>query len=776
MKIRLFLLAVMLLSLEVFSQTPENNITGRVIDRDTKISIPGVNIVVQGSQPLLGTTTDVNGNFILSKLKVGRYNLKATCLGYNPADVNEVLVSSGKETFITLELSEQIITTKEVVISASQDKNKTVNEMAVISARSFTVDETRRYAGANDDPMRAVSNFAGVSGGSDINNNGIIIRGNSPKGLLWRVEGVDMPNPNHFGMIGQSGGGITLFSSQLLTNSDFYTAAFPAEYGNATSGVFDIHFRNGNINKNEFTVQAGLLGLDLSAEGPLKKGSGSSFLFNYRYSLLALVSLLNKEMKNDIPSYQDLSFKININTKKAGVFSVFGIGGTDKSGACPKKDSSVWKTTEDLQSTVFKTKVLAVGISNTFLLSKRTFIKNTLSGTTNIINGNNGLIGNDYNIINHDEYSYQNYRVSLVSTLNHKFGKKHFNKTGIIINSIFLRSNIKTQNPLNGILTQIVDVNCNNYLLQFFSESKIEFSEKLNINAGFHLLYFSANNSFSPEPRVAIKWNMTPGHSLSLGYGLHSQIEDASIYQFKDSLGEPANNHLTPCKAHHIVLSYDYLIRKNLNFRTEIYYQILFDVPVIRNDYYSTINTSGGYTSYPLVNTGKGRNYGVDLTLERYFDRRFYFLITASFFESKYKGGDGIERNTRYNSNYVGNLLIGKEFIIKHKNILGLNMKFTYTGGEYYIPVDLSASVEQNNEVLDLSQIYTKKLTDITYLDFTFTYRTNYRKFSGVFAVQLKNLLNQKAIIGYAYNPYTHNIDAQKNWGILPNISYKFEF
>ena len=164
----------------------------------------------------------------------------------------------------------------EVTIKASSNRTRPLNEFASISARSFSVEETRRYAASVADPARMVMNFPGVTNSGD--DNSIVVRGNSPKGVLWRLEGIEIPNPNHFSALGSSGGSISMLNANVLGNSDFYTGAFVPEIGNALSGAFDLNFRNGNTERYEHTVQVGVLGVELATEGPFKKGGKASYL------------------------------------------------------------------------------------------------------------------------------------------------------------------------------------------------------------------------------------------------------------------------------------------------------------------------------------------------------------------------------------------------------------------------------------------------------------------------------------------------------------------
>lgn len=779
MRILIFVL-LCLVSGQLYSQTPVQSVRGRVTDADSRTGLPGANVILLNSQPLAGTITDADGYFVLTGVPVGRQSLKVTYMGYKPVIQPEILVTSGKEVFLTLELEEEVLQAKEVEIKAGVEKDKPLNIMGMVSARSFTVEESRRYAGSADDPMRAVSNFAGVASSADISSNEIIIRGNSPKGLLWRVDGVDIPNPNHYAFVGTSGGGITMFSSQVLTNSDFYTAAFPAEYGNALSGVFDMRFRNGNTSRHEFALQVGIQGIDLSAEGPISREGKASYLFNYRYSILAFLGYIDPEMKNKIPSYQDLSFKINLPAGKAGTFALVGIGGISRSKYIPERDSLAWETLEDRSESLLNNQMGALALTHQASLSRSTYVRSYLSGTINTIDSYYGLLGSGYEVIPQDSVMQSNWRFSAGTMLNHKFGSRHVNRTGVRFTRMFFDTRLQTVNPVDGIFSEVYAGKGNTDLVQAYTESKFELNQALTLDIGLNFMYFLLNRHASVEPRAALRWQISPKHAVSAGYGNHAQAEDAGLYLAEVPVtGEVSvqpNRRLNFSRAHHFVLGYDFVPKPWLRFKTEAYYQYLYSVPVLPGSYFSMINSAGLYYNDSLVNTGTGRNVGVDLTLEQFLVKGFYYLATVSLFDSRYKGGDGIERNTRFNTHYVVNLLAGKEWTVRKKNLFGVNLKASATGGEYCMPIDLEQSQAEHREVYDEQRAWSEQLPDFIYLDLTVIYRTNHRKFSGTWAVQLKNLLNRKPTVGYVYNDLNGTVEPYTSMGIIPFISYKVEF
>jgi len=767
-------------SVVAYPQVPTQVIRGKVIDLEARTGLEGAHVVIQHTDPVIGAVTSADGSFRIEKVPVGRHSLQASFIGYKTAIIPEILISSGKETVLTIELEEIPITEKEVEVKASTDKDKAINPMAMVSARSFNVEESRRYAGAMDDPMRAVSNFAGVASNAGVNSNQIMIRGNSPKGLLWRVEGADIPNPNHFAFVGTSGGGFTIFSSQVLSNSDFYTAAFPAQFGNALSGVFDMRFRNGNNARHEYAIQLGIQGLDIAAEGPFSKKQNASYLFNYRYSILYFLQYIDPSMKNVIPSFQDLSFKINIPTPGAGTFSIIGIGGASRITSEPKPDSSSWSTLDDRSKSFLDNLMGAISVNHQVYLHRQSFLRSYISATYSKIVSDESLMTSGYKLQLQESVNHQDMRFNASLAYNGKFGTRFTFRAGGIYTLLFYKLDVSSINPFTGLYGQVNQGSGQTGMAQAYAEARNDFTNNFSLTGGLNFEYFFLNSHYSLEPRLALRWQLAPKHSLSFGYGTHSQLEDIGVYLTEVPAGQNvssrANRSLNYSRAQHFVIGYDYLIRQDMRLKIETYYQYLYGIPVIRGNYYSQLNSTGYYISDSLINKGSGRNAGIDITFEKFLTKQYYYLVTISLFDSKYRGGDGILRNSRFNTNYVINLLGGKEWTIRKRNIFGFNLKGSFTGGEYYVPIDLQQSIAQHREILNEAAAYSVRLPAVFYLDLTVTYRTNHKKFSGIWALQIRNLLNQKPVIGYSYDNFNRIIQTEKSLGIIPLLSYKIEF
>lgn len=751
-------------------------IRGTVIDAVTAEPLPGANVVVQNTDPLIGTATNQRGQFVLKNVPLGRHNIKVSFMGYKPAIRPSVLVSSGKETVLQIELKQQVFKGEGVVVSPGQQKDQPLNEMAVVSSRSFTVEETRRYAGGLDDPGRMATAFAGVTSSGGIQQNALVIRGNAPKSVQWRLEGVEIPNPNHFaGLSVAGGGGLTLFSGQLLSDSDFMTGAFPAQYGNAISGVFDINFRSGNPTRREHAAQIGLNGLEIASEGPFAGNGSSTYLFNYRYSTLALLMPL-------LPTegsirYQDLSFKMDFPSTKAGRFEIWGIGGWDGQNMDPTYDKKDWKYESwDREKYDMSLGVGASGISHKLLLGPNSTLKSSIATTVNYTSLAQQRLDDEVELQPNLGIHNTTGTVVARSILNHRFSSRHINRTGFSVQYLYYNMKVDVAPDDQPPLQTYIDGRGSSQLVHAFSQSRFTLSPSLTLQAGIHTQWFTLSNEKNIEPRAGIEWQLSGRSSINLGYGLHSQIEDLRVYFARPEQGYP-NQSLGMAKAHHLMAGYNLKFSENTRLKVEAFDQALYDVPVIADSSFSMLNFEQDWTFRDaLVNEGKGRNYGLELTLERFLNDGYYYLLTGTVYNSRYKGGDGQWRNTRFDQDFSFNLLGGKEFTwAEGRKVLGVNGRISYTGGQRHTPVDQSTSKATEQVKFNEQQAFEMKFPNKLIADLTLTYRANHHSYNSIWALQIKNLLLEKDL-SYAYNFQTNHIDLVKEGTLLPILSYKIEF
>ena len=709
---------------------PSQTIRGTVIDKASGHPMPDVTIMLS-DMPGTGTTTDERGQFVLPEIPVGRHNVQASFLGYEPGIFSEILVTSAKEVYLDISLKENVNELSEVVVRPQINKEQPLNKMAATGARMLSVEEASRYAGGLDDPARLVSSFAGVA--ANLSSNGISIHGNAPHLLQWKMEDVEIPNPNHFADISILGGGIlSSLSSQVLGNSDFFTGAFPSEYGNAVSGVFDMKLRNGNNRKMENTFQVGILGIDVASEGPLSKNHQASYIFNYRYSTTGLLNSIypGLDMGGTL-NYQDLNFKFNIPTRKAGTFAVWGTSLIDKYENDFEDDPLEWEHTRDNFQSTAKQYMAAGGISHQYFFPNNAMLKTTLAATYSGMNATEDAHAADHTVT---PFTYQKNNTTnliLTSSYNRKFSARHTNQTGFTYTRLFYNMRLNLAPFETAPLNTLSKGKGQTDLISAYTSSSFGITDRLSVNAGLNSQVLTLNNSWTLEPRLGIKWAPTTKSSFALAYGLHSRMEKMDVYfvNSKSTGKESVNKDLDFTKAHHLMLTFGYKLSDNLLLKVEPCAQFLYDVPVIADSSYSVLNRREFYVEEALVNKGKGRNIGVDITLEQYLSRGFYYLVTASVFDSKYKGGDGVWHNTRFNRRFILNTLIGKEWMVgsKRQNILSANAKFTLQGGERYSPLDHAASLAHPDKEAqyDETRAYSEQYPVMFIANFTVSYKIN---------------------------------------------------
>ena len=777
---RIITIVTLLISLSGYGQQLSQTIRGVVTDQDTRATLPGAKVTLLTSDPQQKVASDMDGNYRLENVPVGRASIKVEVIGYEPKTVPNILVGSGKEVILNIELTESVEQLQNLVVKADEG-NEVLNDMSLLSARTFSVEETSRYAGAISDPARAVSAFAGVTGNAE-GDNDIMVRGNSSKGVLWMLEGVPIPNPNHFSFEGGTGGPINALSSNMLSNSDFYTGAFAPEYGNATSAVFDMRLRNGNNEKREYSIGTSILGLDATAEGPFKKGYNGSYVANYRYSSLTLLDQSGIVDFDGIPNYQDASFKFLLPAGKKHTFSLFGFGGLNSISQEGTEEENPDKVTYRSE---YKGKLGAAGLSHTYLISNQTYLKSivSMSGTQNesfydIPDNNDEL----YNAFNQD-FSKVDSRLQVA--LNHKFNAKNKIKVGgLFTNQSFDFFSNNWDFELGQLVTT-TEQKGTAQTLQLFGSWKHRFNKQLSIVSGAHYLHYLYNNTYAIEPRAAMKWNFRENQAFTLGAGLHSRTESISIYlaeqrQPDGSLTRP-NENIDLGKAAHFVLGYDYNFTPLTHLRVEAYYQHLYDIPVEDDptSTFSLLNSRGWFTSRTLSNEGTGKNYGLEFTLERSFNNGLYYMGTASLYKSLYTAADGVERNGRFDGGYVVNFLGGKEFKMGKKDnnrVWFVNGKVALIGGQRYTPIDLEASQALGEGVRDESNPFSAKGDDVFKLDVAIGTRKNRKRTSSEFKIDVQNASANRAVVSEYYDASTEKIVVSRQLPLLPVISYKLSF
>lgn len=774
-------------SLPSFAQSSQT-VRGRIVDEITYNPIPGVNVGIVGTA--FGSSTDAEGYYKIPAVPTGRQTIKITCIGYQPQQMKDVIISAGKEMILNITLVEDVKELAEVVVNFDRknDKLLTVNEMSLISSRAFNSQDTKKFAGALGDPARMVANYAGVVGANDSRND-IVVRGNSPLGSLWQLEGINIPNPNHFGTLVSTGGPVSMLNNNNIDKSDFLTGAFSAQYGNATSSVFDISLRNGNDEKREIVAQTGINGLEIGAEGPFSKNSKSSYIVNFRYSTLSLFKKLGVDIGTGggTPIYQDLNFKLNFILSKASTLSVFGIAGrsnVDFLGDNVDTTRRGFYLGDENANTRVVFRPFIGGVVFTNKISKKILTKFTLgfSSTYQSLQGDSISYIDRTKVFANREGSLETQKYTVDWKLHYKMNPKNSFSVGANIDfinfSLFNRRTYKTYSKT------FVDGKDNTALIQGFSQWKHRFNDKITMVTGLHTQTLTLNNSFAIEPRFALNYQINPNSALSFGYGMHNQMQNITAYYIptpaKDGMPIYTNKNLEFTKSQHFIVGLERNISTNLRLKVESYYQSISNVPVEqRLSSYSTLNSGATFLTFEndsLVNKGTGTNYGLEITLERFFDKGLYFLLTTSLFDATYTGSDGVKRNTTFNNKYVFNALAGKEFKIGKNKTFNLNFKMSMAGGKYLTPLDLKASQRSKDGVYDDTKAFSEKQTNYFRIDLKPSYRREYKSSTLELSVDVQNILNYKNIFVQAYNPRTNTVSTEYQQGFLPVPSVRYTF
>ncbi len=811
-KKRILLVLPILFFLGFFSSVSAQltqTVRGVVVDAESQYPLIGVNVIVLDSDPLVGSVTDEKGKYRLKGVKIGRRSIKFTSIGYKDVVLDDIIVTSGKEVIIKVKMDETVTAMDEVVIVAKKS-GEPINEMAVISAREFSVYETEKYAGSRGDPARMAKSYPGVLS-SDDSRNDIVIRGNTPLGVLWRLEGINIPNPNHFSIPGTGGGPVTILNNKFLANSDFFTAAFPAEYSNGIAGVFDLKMRSGNNETYEGSAQFGFLGTELMAEGPISKKKGSSFLAMYKYSTVSIFNSLGINIgTTSNPKYQDAAFRLNFPFKKGGNLAIFAIGGDSRVPIIisTQKDTSLTELYGDNdRDQYFGSRMGLIGLSYTKPLNRNTFIKAVFSASHQRVDAKHDKIVRDGSsgvfvvdtLISILDYKFRDNKYSAYLSLNKKFNRKLSFKAGLnfdFYDSKYIDSvrvvTLKNDN------TAVKDISPwrirwkatgNPMLIQPYIQFKYKATEKLTLTGGVTSNIFTiGENSNSPiEPRFGLSYQFDRKQKFNLGLGLHSQTLAPYLYYFDKNLDfkrelSPYNKDLGLLKSLHVVVGYERYLGKNIRFKAETYYQYLYDLPIAAEgkSAYSLLNSGSGFSRFfpdKLKSAGTGRNYGIDLTIEKGFSHGYFIMMSGSLFDSKYKGSDGILRNSSFNGRFATNFLGGKEFKIGSRQTINLGVKVAWTGGRRYGEIDLEAS-NREQEIVYTDEHYNEyQFKDYFRTDLKIAYKLNTKKFTHEIAIDISNLFDTKNVLnhGFVAGRADPRIE-QLQLGRLPIFYYRFDF
>jgi hypothetical protein len=773
-------------------------IRGIVFEKETRQPLSGAHIILANEAGKFSLISDENGRFTLTNVPIGRHSLMITYLGFNQVTVTP-MVSAFRKIMIEVPMEVAPMILQEVQIKG---------EFSLSPDLLIDPNEISHHAG-RPEAIRKVSVFPGIQGADDSRND-IVVRGNSPQSVVYRMEGINIPNPNHFNIPGTSGGPVSLISDKVLGLSNFYSGAFQSEFGNTTSAVFDLHLRNGDTTSHVSSIQVGLLGAEITAEGPISKKNQSSYLVNFRRSIIGLFQKLPIDIgTNSLPIYSDLSFKLNFPLKDKSTLWLFGLGGQSKIDILidtTVAQNNIYGEKDRDQYLRSSTSVIGIGYNKTF--KKNRYLFSSLAFSSEKTYSNHYLVYYNADLeklkpqpdsthVLH--YDFRNQRISAYLNYSVKVKRGNYINAGISNDLILLDHvdslrNITMPNSDStfgeGWRRRLLGED-HSFLIQPFVQWKFT-AKRVQLITGVHGQYYSMSKSKSVEPRMSVTYILDTRSKLNMAYGHHSQAHQPYIYLHGskiDNKGNPIleNKNIDFTRSRHFTFGYETKLgsdSSNWRLRIESYYQYLYNVPVERDSInsYSLINTGADYTRpkpNPLTNTGIGKNYGLEITVDKSFSKGYLFLLTGSLFESKYKGSDNVLRNTDFNARYTLNVLTTKEWLVAKRKIISLGIKFTTTGGRWYGPIDSLESEIQRDPIYISEYKNTSQFRPYYRVDFRIVYKSNRNYVNHELSLDFINAFNIKNILKYSYFPVSPQgawtIKKEYQLGFLPFFYYRVD-
>lgn len=769
------------------------SLTGQVRDADNGLAIGGATVTVYfeptGKKNAQGpfersSNSDGLGHFSIENLVPGYYRVVINAPDYESRTLVEVDVAAGKVQHLQIALQHSAIALPVLTVNADPGSGR---RQQVISEIPLTREQTMRFPATFFDPARLAMAYPGVANNDD-QANGLIVRGNNPGSLRWKLEGVDIVNPNHQPNAGTfsdrpvaAAGGVLLFSAQMLDNSALLTGSYPAGYGDATGGIMDIYLRRGHTEKPEFTVQLGLIGLDVAAEGPLSKQKNSSYIANYRYSTVGFLNKLGVSFGNEQIDFQDFSFKLSRTGRQGGEWSLFGVGGIGQNLFKPQADSADILTYKDFFNIDFDTKTGILGLNYHGLIGPQT----RLRWTTIWSGQRNHREASGLGLLDIDEQTETRLGTSL--TVFHRINSFNRLTAGVL----------GQRATYSGMATATGRLRYQGELQMFTLQPWANWEwrsagERWEANLGVHsnLVYYTDGIGTvkpSVEPRAALTWRPDARQRITLAYGYHSQLNPLWYLAEKQNglpgRDDPFHREQALVRAHHLGLKYALRMGDHWSFKSELFQQWLQGIPVatLTPSTLSLLNISESQSLPALQAEGKGENKGLELSLERFLSRGWSLAANTTLFQSTYTDAAGVQRSTRWDLGRIANLTAGKEWMLptkgKRYRRLGVNTRFVWAGGLRAMPVDAAASAQSQTTVFDTANGFSIRQPDFFRCDLRLYLRRSLGdRRNSTFALEFQNLTNQQNTAYQFYDPYTKQVETKHQLGTIPNLSWRMEF
>jgi hypothetical protein len=759
----------------MLAQEPLGTVRGTVCEATTGAPLQLVAVEVETGSPQLGSTTDSLGRFTISNVPVGHCTVKASLLGYSPRIVHEVWVRAGKETVLALALEGSSVQLNAIEVAVERF------EVPHLGVRSFTVEQGLRYPAMFQDPSRLVSATPGVSAPSDQANH-LMVRGNGPLANNWLLEGAEMVSPNHLGNAGTAsdlptltGGGVSILSAQMLGPSRFRTGAMPVSHGNALGGIMDLELRRGNTEEREWTVQAGLIGIDVSTEGPITKSGKDFHLVNYRYSTLGLLSAMGVDIGDEAISFQDLSFHAGARIGERGEWRVFGLGGISSNVFKAKSDSAQWVYDKDSRDIEYSSSMGAGGAAFKLPLGRRSSISATALWSA-AYQERTDLQTDTAAIAPLREFaSLYERKLSMRASAEGALGNR-------------LRYAIGAS-AMDRMMVNVLADTTRGWLLRPYAQLRAMLPRSTHLTLGLAYSHFTYSNSALLEPRIDLFIGLRGSSALLIGAGVRGQLPQHTVINLSElssgsiAQGIPDNRALGFQRSEDLTIGYQLRITSAITARAEAYMQRISDVPRPWNGFTGIVGQDDALINswdepqlLPMEATGRAQNMGVELSIAQAMQKGFYWQLNGSAFQGTFDAA-GMERETRWSTNWTANAMAGKEWRKTKEEIVrtwGVGIRALGTGGMRYTPFD--NVVRRGFVVAYTGEPYSAQLRDVYRIDLRVYLKRDRNGRTGQWALDLQNAANTRNE-AYRYFDYRKSETVTRyQLGLIPNLSYRVEF
>ncbi len=766
----------------VVSAQTTTSLTGQVVGAASLLGLAGATVEVTVGDSTYRSTTDSAGHFRFDALPTGVGSVSAAAAGHSTAVVNDVWLRSGKPEVVELSLKRSIKELSEARVS------RIVEVPPRPGTYDLTVEKSLRYAATFFDPARLANAYPGVAATNDQANH-FSVRGNSPNANAWMLEGVEIVSPNHTGNAGTpsdrptfSGGGTTMLSAQMLGNSRLLTGALPVQYGNALGGVMDMRLRRGANDRARFTGQAGLIGIDLSTEGPFAKGQRGSYLINYRYSTLGLLGAMGVALGDELISFQDLAFNVSLPAGQHGWINLFGMAGMS-SNRFDAKEEAEREFDKDERNIDYESRMGAAGVSATvpfgdgrgFWRTAVAWSEGEQERVEERVPGANGAV------VLGDQALLGERKLSASTALHVLFGPRLWVQVGgSAMERTVHRIGFAYEQENTG------------WLLRPHADVRIDIIRGLNVSAGAAWSVFTFNNTSAFQPRLALEQRIGRGGMISLTAGSRAQLPQQQLYS-TGTVEVPLNRNLGFTRSNDASLAVALPIGTSaVQFRAEAYYQQLTNVPVADTRLvddagigtFSMANAWDEATFIALLDSGEARNAGVEVSVARRMAQQWFYQVNASVYDAAYTDANGVERGSRWDGGYIANMVVGREWAKQKergKRTWGLSLRANAMGNQRTTPIDVEASRALGVTVHDLSRAYEDQLAPVLRIDVRVYLKREHGSRNdpgrtGMWSLDLLNATNAQNEAFKYFDVRKDEVVTKYQLGIIPNISYRIEF